>query len=223
MKEINVKSITKFSVLAIFIILLIVGIKYQKQITRLLTRLIRREVYVNLDSSCARCGIIFQDEIPIHENAYKYEGIKPKNDFDDLQKLIDNHTLVKIKTTENYIVEHMDASLPAMLPKGITFLNKLSRAYRALCVQKSVEYVPFRITSATRSKKSVQGLMKDNGNAIENSAHLKGKTIDITYLTSKKHVKQKGLFIKALSKLKEDGLCYVKYEVQMKCLHITCR
>ncbi len=65
--------------------------------------------------------------------------------------------------------------------------------------------------------------MKHNGNAIENSAHLKGKTIDITYITHKKQVKQKALFIQALAKLKDKGLCYVKFEVQKKCLHITCR
>ena len=117
----------------------------------------------------------------------------------------------------------MGASLPALLPKGITFINKLSREYRALCDQKNIEYIPFRITSATRTIKSVKALMKDNGNAIENSAHLKGKTIDITYLTSKKHTKQKELFIQTLAKLKDQGLCYVKFEVKMKCLHITWR
>jgi len=222
MKYVTLKNITKLIILLIVIILVIVGIKYPKQIKRLIKRLVQRE-YLNQDSSCSKCGILFQDQIPVHENAYKYEGIKPKNDFDDLQKLIENRTLIEIKTSEYYIVEPMGASLPALLPKGITFINKLSREYRALCDQKNIEYIPFRITSATRTIKSVKALMKDNGNAIENSAHLKGKTIDITYLTSKKHTKQKELFIQTLAKLKDQGLCYVKFEVKMKCLHITCR
>lgn len=222
MKYVTLKNITKLIIVLIVIILVIIGIKYPKQIKRLIKRLVQRE-YLNQDSSCSKCGILFQDQIPIHENAYKYEGIKPKNDFDDLQKLIENRTLIEIKTSENYIVEPMGASLPALLPKGITFINKLSREYRSLCDQKNIEYIPFRITSATRTIKSVKELMKDNGNAIANSAHLKGKTIDITYLTSKKHTKQKELFIQTLAKLKDQGLCYVKFEVQMKCLHITCR
>lgn len=223
MKYLSLKNSSKLVCALIVIILVIVGIKYQKQIKRLLIRLVRREVYMNYDSSCSRCSVLFQDEIPVHEKAYQYEGIKPKNDFEDLQKLIDNRTLIKIKSSENYIIEPMGASIPAILPKGIAFLNTLSREYRALCVQERVDYVPFRITSATRSIKSVKGLMKHNGNAVEKSAHLKGKTIDITYLTRKKHVKQKALFIQTLAKLKAQGLCYVKYEVQMKCLHITCR
>jgi hypothetical protein len=222
-KYLSLKNIGKLACALIVILLVIVGIKYQKQIKRLLIRLVRREVYMNYDSSCSRCSVLFQDEIPVHEKAYQYEGIKPKNDFDDLQKLIENRTLIEIKTSEYYIVEPMGASLPALLPKGITFINKLSREYRALCDQKNIEYIPFRITSATRTIKSVKALMKDNGNAIENSAHLKGKTIDITYLTSKKHTKQKELFIQTLAKLKDQGLCYVKFEVKMKCLHITCR
>lgn len=222
MKHVTLKNITKLIIVLIVIILVIIGIKYPKQIKRLIKRLVQQE-YLNQDSSCSKCGILFQDQIPAHENAYKYEGIKPKNDFDDLQKLIENRTLIEIKTSENYIVEPMGASLPALLPKGITFINKLSREYRSLCDQKNIEYIPFRITSATRTIKSVKELMKDNGNAIENSAHLKGKTIDITYLTSKKHTKQKELFIQTLAKLKDQGMCYVKFEVQMKCLHITCR
>ena len=160
-KYLSLKNIGKLVCALIVIILVIAGIKYPKQIKRLIKRLVQRE-YLNQDSSCSKCGILFQDQIPVHENAYKYEGIKPKNDFDDLQKLIENRTLIEIKTSEYYIVEPMGASLPALLPKGITFINKLSREYRALCDQKNIEYIPFRITSATRTIKSVKALMNDN-------------------------------------------------------------
>ena len=220
MKTIPLNNKTKFVPVLIVGILLAVGIIYHKKIKRLIDYW---SIYTSYDSSCKECGVLFQDGLSAHESAYNYEGIKPKTEFNDLQKLVDNHTLIEIQTTKNYIVEPMDASLPALLPKGIKFIDRLASDYRALCEQKNIEYIPFRITSATRTKKSVKELRKRNKNAIENSVHLKGKTMDITYITSKKHVKQKELFVQALAKLKEKGLCYVKYEVGMKCLHITCR
>ena len=91
-KYLSLKNIGKLVCALIVIILVIAGIKYPKQIKRLIKRLVQRE-YLNQDSSCSKCGILFQDQIPVHENAYKYEGIKPKNDFDDLQKLIENPNL----------------------------------------------------------------------------------------------------------------------------------
>jgi hypothetical protein len=202
MYTLSFKNTTKLILLIFTICLLIVGIKYHKKFKRLIAYW---TIYGNQDS------------------AYQYEGIKPRNDFDDLEKLVEKHRLIKLQSNENYIIEPMDASLPVLLPKGIAFINRLAQDYRALCDQENIEYVPFRITSATRTVKSVKKLMKHNGNAIENSAHLKGKTIDITYITHKKQAKQKALFIQALAKLKDKGLCYVKFEVQKKCLHITCR
>jgi hypothetical protein len=184
--------------------------------------LIKYGVYDSLSASnLAFCHTVLKTGSEVHSSMLDFVPLYKK--IEELQKLIDNRTLIKIKTSEKYIVEPMDASLPALLPKGFKFINRLAQDYRALCDQKNIEYIPFRITSATRTIKSVKELRQNNGNAIENSAHLKGKTIDISYLFNNKHVKQKDLFIKALSKLKDEGLCYVKFEVHMKCLHITCR
>lgn len=220
MNTLRFKNTTKLILLIFTICLLIVGIKYHKQFKRLIAYW---TIYSNQDSTCKQCGVLFQDGLTAHESAYQYEGIKPRNDFDDLEKLVEKHRLIELQSNENYIIEPMDASRPVLLPKGIAFINRLAQDYRALCDQENIEYIPFRITSATRTVKSVKKLMKHNGNAIENSAHLKGKTIDITYITHKKQAKQKALFIHALAKLKDKGLCYVKFEVQKKCLHITCR
>ncbi len=220
MYTLSFKNTTKLILLIFTICLLIVGIKYHKKFKRLIAYW---TIYGNQDSTCKQCGVLFQDGISDHESAYRFEGIKPKNDFDDLQKLVDRNKLIEIETTENYIIEPMDASYPVLLPKGIAFINRLAKEYRDLCDQKHIEYIPFRITSITRTKKSVEELRKHNRNAIENSPHLKGKTIDISYITNKKHVRQKDLFVRALARLKERGLCYVKFEVQKKCLHITCR
>lgn len=223
MKYMPLKKVLLLIGAIIIFIMLIVGIKYPKQIKRIVKRIIHWEYFMNQDSSCEQCDILFQDGVSEQEKAYQGEGIKPKNNFAAIHKLIDKQVLREIETCEDYIVEPMDVSVPCLLPKGIKFLKRLSREYRILCSQKGLAYVPFRITSATRTTESVKTLQQNNGNAIENSAHLRGKTLDISYLTSKDQVPQKVLLIEALAALKQEGLCYVKYEVNMKCLHITCR
>lgn len=223
MKYINLKNILLLIGAITIFLMLIVGIKYPKQIKRIIKRIVRWEYFTNRDSSCEQCDILFQDGVSEQEKAFQSEGIKPKKSFAAIHKLIDKHVLREIETCEDYVVEPMDASVPCLLPKGVKFLKRLSQDYRALCIQQHLEYVPFRITSATRTTESVKTLQQNNGNAIENSAHLRGKTLDISYLTAKSQVEQKRLFIKALATLKQEGLCYVKYEVNMKCLHITCR
>jgi hypothetical protein len=62
--------------------------------------------------------------------------------------------------------------------------------------------------------------MKSNANAIENSAHLKGKTFDISYRAFAGNRKQSGAFIEVLRELRAEGKCYVKYE-RNGCLHVT--
>ena len=82
------------------------------------------------------------------------------------------------------------------------------------------KYVRFDITSATRSINSVNELSKENPNAIKNSAHLRGKTFDISYGAFSGYKIQLKLFIEALSELKNQKKCFVKYE-RNGCLHIT--
>ena len=61
-KYLSLKNIGKLVCALIVIILVIAGIKYPKQIKRLIKRLVQRE-YLNQDSSCSKCGILFQDKI----------------------------------------------------------------------------------------------------------------------------------------------------------------
>ena len=84
-----------------------------------------------------------------------------------------------------------------------------------------LKYIPFEITSATRTIESVKRLEKDNDNAIKNSAHLKGKTFDIGYINFANYPKQRALFISVLKSFREENKCFVKYEIGQKCFHVT--
>jgi ribonuclease HI len=65
--------------------------------------------------------------------------------------------------------------------------------------------------------------MGNNVNAVTNSAHLKGKTIDISYVRFGNNTAQLDALVKALKKMRKEDKCYVKYERTQGCLHITVR
>lgn len=172
------------------------------------------------NSNCPNCATLFNDWVEDHEKAYVREGIKPQQSFAGLQKLVDQRKLRHLKANSLYKFESLQHSKPYFLPKVQTFLADLANTYKFKCKSEKVKYVPFIITSGTRTKSSVNDLMKVNENSTENSAHLKGKTFDISYKSFGNNKKQRDLFINALAELKKKGRCYVKYE-RNGCLHIT--
>jgi hypothetical protein len=176
-----------------------------------------------MDSSCPKCGQLFTDGVAVQNQAYLRSEIQPQENFDDLYLLEEKGMLKEVKSGEDFTIDDLDFSVPLLDPKAIRFLDVLSERYRNECLQSNLNYAPFSISSLTRSIESSRKLQEKNGNAIENSGHLRGKTFDISYITPKKESAQKKLFIKTLSALRREGHCYVKYEMNQKCLHITVR
>ncbi len=170
--------------------------------------------------NCPDCPAIFTDNVTTHDIALKNEGITPQRTFQDIEKLFNSGKLVKIQTNESFIVRDAKFSRPYLLPKTKDFLADLSKKYAQECRSEKINYVPFTISSVTRSLESVEKLMNGNGNAIKNSAHLKGKTFDISYRAFNNNKKQTKVFIKALKNLRENKKCFVKFE-RNGCLHIT--
>lgn len=170
--------------------------------------------------NCKECDELFNDGVIAQEIAYKKEKIKEQKNDDGLLLLEQKGILKEISSNENYILRDLDFSQPLLMPKAIMFLDQLSKLYQQNCTEKSIEYIPFEITSATRSIESVSQLAKTNINARENSAHLRGKTFDVSYNTFYKHERQLSLFIISLKGLKNQNKCFVKYE-KNGCLHIT--
>ena len=80
--------------------------------------------------------------------------------------------------------------------------------------------MPYEITSGSRSRESVQRLGKENENSIKNSPHLRGKTFDMSWRAFGGNEAQLKLFTSALSELKNQNKCFVKFE-RNGCLHIT--
>ncbi len=169
---------------------------------------------------CKNCEVLFTDGINAHEKAYKHEGIKPQKTDDGLIQLGKKNVLKEIESNEFYIVQDLTHSQPLLLPKAIDFIDKLSILYQQKCKEKNIEYLPYEITSVSRSRESVERLGKENENSIENSPHLKGKTFDMSWSKFDGYEAQLKLFTSALTELKNQNKCFVKFE-RNGCLHIT--
>jgi hypothetical protein len=175
---------------------------------------------VKKNSGCPNCAALFRDNVKTHNKAYLKEGIAPQKEFKDLDLLHKKNILCKISGTKYYQINKLNHSKPYLLSKASLFLEKLGTAYEEKCNNQQVSYVPFHLSSVTRSESSVQKLMGVNKNSIKESAHLKGKTFDISYVDFNQHKKQLELFIEALKELQQQKKCFVKYETT-GCLHIT--
>jgi hypothetical protein len=174
-------------------------------------------------AECKGCNSSFPDGVIIHEMAYVREGIKPQQNNSGLVQLLRKKVLVEVEDNKYYLIDELTHSMPFVLPKVETFLDDLGKAYEKKCLKENVPYYQFVITSLTRTKQSVKELLGGNPNAISNSAHLKGKTIDISYQKFDGYTKQLELFIQTLREFRKNDRCYVKFEKKQRCLHITIR
>ncbi len=170
---------------------------------------------------CESCNQLFKDGIAAHERAYKKEGIKSQRDSQGLRNLESKGVLKKITTNDYYIVRDMEHSDPLLLTKAVDLLTNIGILYKKEVDKAGLLYVPFEITSATRTIESVKRLQKGNANAIKNSAHLRGKTFDIGYINFADYPQQRALFIQVLKSFNEEKKCFVKFEVSQKCFHVT--
>ena len=171
-------------------------------------------------AKCDGCNVLFNDGINTHELAYRNEKINEQQTDNGLLALEQKGVLQNIESNDFYTVQDFSHSKPLLLSKAVFFLDKLSRTYQENCINAHLTYIPFEISSATRSRNSVGKLQKENNNAIENSPHLRGKTFDVSYAAFGGNSAQLKLFVDALSQLKKQNRCYVKYE-RNGCLHIT--
>ena len=220
--KINQRKIIAF-VMIVMLISLVIAFIYRNQIKHLLYRCYYALEYrINGADSpeCKNCNEFFNDGIKAHESAYHKEKINEQQSDKGLIKLYKKGVLQKIESNNNYKIRKLYHSQPFLLPKAVIFLDTLSNAYHQRCEKEQLFYIPFEITSVTRTVESVARLTKNNNNAISESPHLHGKTFDVSYRAFYNNNKQKEAFFDALSSLQKQKKCFVKFE-RNGCLHIT--
>ena len=161
-----------------------------------------------------------------HLQAAQKYGIKPVENREEL--LTDS--LAKIESCDKYLVEPLTYSVPYLTPKSAELLAEIGTRFQAALKAQGLEKNRVIVTSVLRTEDDVKRLQKTNGNASAYSAHQYATTFDITYIRFDR-MSTFGDFAETeqlanvlgsvLKQLRDEGRCYVKYEQNQRCFHIT--
>lgn len=180
----------------------------------------RREVPVNFPFT-------FNDNNPHQLAAAKKYGIDPLEDRSQLTKKVTKH-LRLVEDNDYYSVDPLTHSVPYLTPEAAKLLKDIGKKFQKAERKHKMGKYKIIVTSVLRTKDDVRKLMKVNSNAVPNSAHCHATTFDITYRRFKyiegrenDSRQMKYLLGEVLDKLRQKGRCYVRYETQQTCLHIT--
>lgn len=173
----------------------------------------------------------FHDLNDLHIESTKKIGINPIEDRESVKDY--KKKLVEIETNDYYIVEKLTHSVPFVVPQAYDLLEDLGKRFRKILDEHNAPHYKFIVTSVTRTKEDIAKLSKGNVNASQNSAHMYGTTIDISWKRFSKvdaddpvdlnEEQLKMLLATVLRELKKEDKCYIKHERKQACFHITAR
>lgn len=161
-------------------------------------------------------------------------GITPLASRSEVGNLSDRLHL--IRTCEHYAVDPLTHSIPYLVPGAARLLDDIGANFLDSLAIKGLKPNKVIVTSVLRTEEDVRRLRQRNGNATAASAHAYGTTFDISWcrfeevkgaggktLRKANAATLKMVLAEVLRDLKQEGRCYVKYEVKQACFHITTR
>lgn len=176
----------------------------------------------------------FPDTNDLQLTAARKWGIAPVMNREDAEAR--KNELVYMAASPYYKVDKLKQSIPYLVPRAAILLEDIGRAYFDSLQMKGIPLHRFLVSSVLRTKNDVAKLRNINGNATENSCHLYGTTFDIAYnkyftvedpygLPRRKvqNDSLKWVLSEVLRDMREQGRCYIKYEVKQGCFHLTVR
>ena len=141
-----------------------------------------------------------------------------------------------VQTNGRYAVDSLTHSIPYLVPRASDLLQKIGRNFLDSLAIKGIPLHTLIVTSVLRTEHDVRRLRRFNTNASEASCHRFGTTFDICYnryntvshpdgpeRRAVRNDSLKWVLSEVLRDLREQELCYVKYEVKQGCFHITVR
>lgn len=145
--------------------------------------------------------------------------------------------LLYVGANPYYMIDpSMRSSIPYLVPKASHLLQHIGRRFLDSLAVKQIPLHTIIVTSVLRTEEDVARLRRFNGNASEQSCHRFGTTFDISYNRyhtvappddpNRRAVRNDSLkFVlsEVLRDCREEGLCYIKYEVKQGCFHVTVR
>jgi len=175
----------------------------------------------------------FPDQNEIQLVAADKWGVQPVENRQEAERR--KMDLVYVGSNPYFYIDKLRNSIPYLVPKASDLLQELGRNFYDSLYVKGVPLHKIIVTSVLRTKEDVARLQRRNGNATHNSCHLRGTTFDVSYNRYKvvappneerRQVRNdtlKFILSEALRDLREQGRCYVKYEVKQGCYHVTVR
>ena len=176
----------------------------------------------------------FPDTNAVQLVAARQWGVSPVKNREDAEAR--KRELVYIGSNPFYHVDPLSSSIPYLVPRAAVLLQDIGQAFFDSLFVKGVPFHKLIVTSVLRSQEDVMKLRGRNVNATENSCHLYGTTFDICYnryetvedpqQARRRRVRDDSLkyvLSEVLRDLREQGRCYIKYEVKQGCFHMTVR
>ena len=176
----------------------------------------------------------FPDTNALQLSAAMKWGVSPVKNRQDAESR--KRELVYIDASPYYHVDPLYSSIPYLVPHAAILLQDIGQAFFDSLYVKGVPLHKIIVTSVLRSQDDVVKLRRRNGNATENSCHLYGTTFDICYNRYKtveepdgparRQVRNdtlKWVLSEVLRDMRQQGRCYIKYEVKQGCFHMTVR
>ena len=169
----------------------------------------------------------FPDSQSVQIVAAERWGVRPVQNREDAEKR--KKELVYIGESPYWHVDRLSSSIPYLVPRAALLLQDIGQAFYDSLYVKGVPLQQLIVTSVLRSKDDVARLQRHNQNATERSCHLFGTTFDICY--NRYHPIErpvrddtlKWVLSEVLRDKREEGRCYIKYEVKQGCYHMTVR
>lgn len=183
-----------------------------------------------LNFNTLRYHELFDDMQDVQEEAARRNGVSDPAHLGDPTQ---SDELVRVQSCDLYVVDTLYHSKPYLVPEAALMLQMIGERFQELLHEQypGREYRPI-VTSVLRSYDDVSRLRRVNRNATENSCHLYGTTVDISYTRYRltdatdtvdhNELWLKNLLSQVLYELRYEGLIYVKYE-RLGCFHLTLR
>lgn len=169
----------------------------------------------------------FPDSQSVQIVAAQKWGVRPVRNREDAESR--KKELVYIGESPYYHVDRLSSSIPYLVPRAALMLQDIGEAFYDSLYAKGLPLHQLIVTSVLRSMDDVAKLQRHNPNATEQSCHLYGTTVDICYNRYQPLTREvrndtlKWVLSEVLRDKREEGRCYIKYEVKQGCFHMTVR
>ena len=170
----------------------------------------------------------FNDSNHVHLESARQLGFKPITKEHDILNL--RRPIIRVESCPEFYVEPPSHSYPYLVPEAHALLVEIGRRFNDTLMVRGGGSYRLKVTSLLRTPSTVRRLSRVNNNATSESTHSYGTTFDISYSkficdddagTHRTFEDLKNLLGEILHDLRNEGRCYVKYEVKQSCFHIT--